>query len=171
MSSLLALASLLASQPTYSPTGPRLEVTLADHRSFIITTDAKSSPKTVQAVLNLVKRRFYDGLKVHRVEKWVVQWGDPKSKTLALSDPRLGSTGSGTTLPFESPKVQFMRGVVGVASPYVGQSGDGQLFVLTKNAPRLNGGYGILGKVTSGMDVVDHIRLGDQIQTIKVLSK
>jgi cyclophilin family peptidyl-prolyl cis-trans isomerase len=169
MTPLLAVVGLAATQGSYSPHGPRIEVTFSNHKSFVITTDEKKSPRTVKAVLELIKSKFYDGQKVHRVESWVVQWGDPRSKTLPMHDPRLGTKSSGTTLPFESSKAAFMRGIVGIASPYTGVGGDGQLFILIKDTPRLNGGYGILGKVTSGMDVVDHIRLGDRIEKIRII--
>jgi peptidyl-prolyl cis-trans isomerase B (cyclophilin B) len=167
---LLAVV-LTATQGNYAPHGPMIEVTLSHDRSFVITTDEKRSPRTVKAVLDLVKSKFYDGIKIHRVERWVVQWGDPQSKNLSMTDPRLGSKGAGKTLPFESSKIAFMRGVVGIASAYTGVGGDGQLFILIKDTPRLNGGYGILGKVTSGMEVVDHIHLGDKIEKIRLIGK
>jgi cyclophilin family peptidyl-prolyl cis-trans isomerase len=169
---LLAVVSLLAAQgDTYAPSGPKIQVTLANHRSFIITTDKVHSPKTVRAVLELIKSGFYDGVRFHRVQRWIVQWGDPQSRILSLSDPRIGSRGSGITLPLEDTRIRFYRGVVGIASPATGSLGNGQLFILRKDTMRLNGGYGILGKVTSGMDVVDSIKLGDVIRRMRVLKK
>jgi cyclophilin family peptidyl-prolyl cis-trans isomerase len=35
----------------------------------------------------------------------------------------------------------------------------------------LNGQYTAFGRVASGMDVVDKIRVGDRIKTIKVVTK
>src|SRR5579862_9125627 len=99
---ILAAALWLVSQNTqYNPKGPRIEVDLARHRSFVITTDPHTSPQTVKGILALVKSGFFDGQKFHRVESWVVQWGDPQSKTLPIGDPRIGSGKSGHPLPFE----------------------------------------------------------------------
>src|SRR5262245_54805191 len=48
--------------------------------SFEIETYPNEAPKTVEHVLALVKNRFYNGLRVHRMEpKFVVQFGDPQT--------------------------------------------------------------------------------------------
>ncbi len=171
MSVFAAAVSLLASQ-AYHPSGPKIGVELTGHRTFVIATDPKGSPKTTKGILKLVRSGFYKGLRFHRVEQWVVQWGDPLSKTLPMGDPRLGSNGSGNPLPFEDAGAQFIRGVVGIASTGSFVGGDSQLFVLTKDAngpTGLNHKYAVLGKVTSGMNVVDHIRLGDKIVRMWVM--
>ena len=172
MAALLAVVALLTSQG-YHPSGPKIEVDMAGHRSFVITTDPKGSPLTTKGILRLVRAGFYDGQRVHRVESWVVQWGDPQSKTLPPGDSRIGSSGSGHPLPFEDGGAGFARGVVGIASTGTGLGGDSQLFVITKDADvsRLNHGYAILGKVTRGMDVVDHIKVGDRIVRIVVIGR
>jgi peptidyl-prolyl cis-trans isomerase B (cyclophilin B) len=169
---ILAAALLLVTQTsTYNPSGPKIEVDLPRHRSFVITTDPKSSPQTVKAILALVKSGFYDGQKFHRVESWVVQWGDPQSKTLPIGDSRLGSKGSGHALPFEGSDTSFMRGVVGIASTGTRVGGDSQIFVLTRSATHLTGSYAVLGKVTAGMAVVDKIVKGDKIVKVRVLGR
>ena len=162
MSILIAAIALSAAQG-YHPIGPMIEVELAGHRSFVITTDPQGAPQTTRAILRLVRAHFYDGQRIHRVESWVVQWGDPLSKTLPPGDSRLGSSGSGHSLPFEDSGVNFTKGVVGIASTGTGVGGDSQLFVLTKDAVHLNHGYAVLGKVTRGMKVVEHIQAGDKI--------
>jgi peptidylprolyl isomerase len=37
------------------------------------------------------------------------------------------------------------------------------------SAPHLNGKYTAFGRVTSGMDVVDRIRVGDRITRVRVV--
>ena len=167
-SALVAAVSLLAAQG-YHPKGPKIEVELTGHRTFIISTDTKGSPKTVKGILKLVREGFYDGQRFHRVEDWVVQWGDPQSRTLPMGDSRLGTQGSGHPLTFEAPGASFLRGVVGIASTGSGVGGDSQLFVLTKDESRLDGHYAVLGKVTSGMKVVDSIQIGDKIERMWVV--
>ena len=126
---------------------------------------------TTKGILKLVRSGFYNGQRVHRVEQWVVQWGDPQSKTLPIEDQRLGGGVSGHPLPFEDSEAAFKRGIVGIASTGKRLGGDSQLFVLTKDAVYLDHEYAVLGKVTSGMKVVDGIRKGDKIVRMRVLGR
>src|SRR5690349_3014684 len=115
--------------PAYNPTGPKIVVTMASGRSFEITTDPKDSPKTVAHILGLVKKKFYDRQRVHRVEHWVTQWGAPESIKKPLDIPvkdkaghvkwipneDVGDGGSGKDIPlFEGSNVDFVRGIVGI---------------------------------------------------------
>lgn len=165
-----ALAVVLVGQGAYNPKGPKIEVTLEGGKKFVITTDAKNYPKTTKGILALVSKKFYDGIRFHRVEPWVVQWGDPLTKK-TLDDPTIGSNGSGKSLPFESGVCPFTRGSVGIASTGAGVGGDSQLFVITRDAPHLYGGYAALGKVTKGLDIVDKIARGAKIVSIRQVSK
>jgi peptidylprolyl isomerase len=168
MGTMIAALTILGAQG-YHPKGPQIEVDMAGHRSFVITTDPRKSPLTTKGILRLVRSGFYNGLRVHRVESWVVQWGDPQSRSLPPGDSRLGSKSSGHPLQFEDSSVMFKRGVVGIASTGSRVGGDSQLFVLTKDALYLQHGYAVLGKVTRGMDVVDQIKPGDKIMRMRVL--
>lgn len=149
-------------------TGPRLQVTMSNGKSFVIQTAERESPRTVKRIVALVEQGFYNGIRFHRVEPWVVQWGDPKSKQ-SVDAPGVGGGGSGQGLPFEESKIPFTEGTVGVASTGMKVGGDSQLFVLTRAATHLNGNYAVLGRVVSGMDVVKAIERGDTISKIVVL--
>lgn len=165
----------------YRPTGPRIVFTMENGKSFVITTDPKSSPLTVAHILGLVKKGFYNGQRVHRVESWVTQWGAPASRRepLDVMDPktgkmtlneRIGDGGSGKDIAkFERSEVDYYRGVVGIASNGLQLPGDSQLFVLKRDALRLYHSYAAVGKVTQGMDVVDGIKRGDRIRSARVL--
>ena len=149
-------------------TGPKILVKLGNGKSFTLQLDATNAPKSSEGIAALVKKGFYDGTVVHRVEpSFVVQWGDPYSKK-GLDDPRVGTGGSGSPLPFEPGKMSFKRGVLGVASKGAGTGGDGQIFVMTGDSPSLDGGYAAIGKVTQGMDVVDAMVRGDKIVSMKI---
>lgn len=153
----------------YLPAGPRIEVRMQNGGAFTITTDPKTSPKTVAHILDLVNRRFYDGQRIHRVEYWVTQWGDPASRTKPMSDPKMGEGDSGRRLPFEMSDLDFTRGVVGVASDGLQHGGDSQLFVIKQDRLYLYHSYAVVGRVTNGMGVVDRIRKGDRIVSMRVL--
>ncbi len=169
LSLLLAMQSAPAGQPQpYSPKGPQIRVTLESGKYFIIATDVQKSPKTALHIMKLVKDKFYDGQKIHRVEDWVIQWGDPKSRQ-GVDVEGVGEGGSGKDIAFEESQVEFVRGIVGLASTGKKVGGDSQLFILTKDAVRLNGNYAVLGKVTIGMDVVDAIKKGDTVKKMVLL--
>lgn len=158
----------------YNPDGPQIRFTMQSGKSFVITTDHYHSPKTVDHILDLVRKGFYDKQRIHRVESWVTQWGAPASKTEPLFVPgkdgkmelneKVGDGGSGKNVDFEgSTDVDYIRGVCGIASEGLQMGGDSQIFILKKDATRLWNSYAVLGKVTDGMNVVDGILRGDRI--------
>ena len=72
-------------------------------------------------------------------------------------------------LPDESNPSKWPRGTVGMASSAAGVSGS-QFFITIGDAPFLagNGVYNHFGQVTSGMDVVDKIQVGDTMRSLDV---
>ena len=164
-----ALSLVLIGQSSKPFTGPTITVTFSNKKSFVIQTETSSSPKTVARISELVKQKYYDGILFHRVEDWVVQWGDPISKK-GLNQPGIGEGGSGWRLPFEErPDVDFSRGVVGVASDGLQNGGDSQLFILKTDRFYLYRSYAVVGKVVQGMNVVGTIEKGDRIRAMTVL--
>ena len=165
---------------SYRPSGPKIVFTMSNGKTFTITTDPKSSPLTVDHILKLVRKGFYDGQRVHRVEHWVTQWGAPASKNEPLDikdkktgrmvlNEKVGDGGSGKDISkFEMSEVDYFRGTVGIASNGLQLPGDSQLFVLKKDTPRLYHSYAAVGKVTQGMNVVDAIKRGDRIRSARV---
>jgi len=162
------IAATMLFGPQYNPTGPKLQFTMSNGKSFVIATDPKGSPKTTAQIVDLVKKKFYDSQRIHRVEDWVVQWGDPASKK-GVDQPGVGSGGSGKDLPFEDNPATFAAGVVGIASTGSKVGGDSQLFVVLRDSSFLDHNYAILGKVVSGMDVVKAFKRGDTIKKATVL--
>lgn len=177
---LIAATAIAQSGATYNPTGPKIQFTMANGKSFVITTDPKTSPKTVAYILQRVKEKFYDGIRVHRVENWVTQWGAQQSKTEPLDvmkdgkkapNDKVASGGYPKDIEaFEAAEnIDYVRGMVGVASTGLQVPGGSQIFVLKKDALRLYRSYAVVGKVTSGMDVVGTIQRGDRIKSARVI--
>jgi cyclophilin family peptidyl-prolyl cis-trans isomerase len=129
---------------------------------FVISfVDAKVAPQTVNNFVYLSQNHFYDGLTFHRVVPgFVVQGGDPLGN---------GTGGPAYKLPNESNPSQWPRGTLGMASSAAGVSGS-QFFITLGDAPFLasNGVYNHFGQVTSGMDVVDKIQIGDSMRSIDI---
>jgi peptidyl-prolyl cis-trans isomerase B (cyclophilin B) len=119
---------------------------------FQITLDAKRAPKTGGSFRSLADKGFYDGTTFHRiVEGFVIQGGDPKGD---------GTGGPGYSVVEAPPKnLAYTKGVVAMAktgSEPPGTSGS-QFFVVTAEKAPLPPDYALLGKVTSGEDVVEKI--------------
>lgn len=131
---------------------------LARGGSFTILLLTSDAPKTVANFAAKARNRAYDGLTFHRVEDWVVQGGDPR-----------GNGTGGGTMPSELNSIPFKAGAVGVArGPDIRVNNDSQFFVLKRDAPHLDGQYTNFGRVTSGIEVVSGIRIGDVIRTIRI---
>ena len=166
-----------APKPAAPPAGkakasPTALVTMEKGGEVVLELFPQDAPKHVENFVKLVNQKFYDGQRVHRVEpKFVVQFGDPQSKTLPLDDPRMGSCGPGYTIKAEFNKRPFERGVLGMARTDDPNSAGSQVYIMLGPAAFLNGKYTAFGRVVTGMGVVDQIRVGDRIKSIKIVTK
>jgi cyclophilin family peptidyl-prolyl cis-trans isomerase len=124
--------------------------------TFAFTLNAAASPKTSASFDYLVKRRFFNELTFHRVAAgFVIQGGDPAGN---------GSGGPGYTVVEAPPgNTQYVRGDVAMAKTQTqppGASGS-QFFIVTaanvSQSAGLTPDYALLGKVVSGLDVVERI--------------
>jgi peptidyl-prolyl cis-trans isomerase B (cyclophilin B) len=129
------------------------------------------APKTVENFVKLAGQGFYDGQFFHRVEPgFVVQAGDPQSKTLSPGDRKVGTGGPGYSIKAEFNKQKHERGVIAMARSADPDSAGSQFYITLAAAPFLDGKYTVFGKVVSGMNVVDGIKVGDRIASIKLVN-
>ena len=173
---VLAVAPVAAQTPAPKPAAggksPTALITMEKGGEIVLEFWPQDAPKHVENFVKLVNEKFYDGQRVHRVEpKFVVQFGDPQSKTLPLDDPRMGSGGPGYTIKAEFNKRPFERGVLGMARTDDPNSAGSQVYIMLGPAEFLNGKYTAFGRVVTGMGVVDQIRPGDRIKSIKIVTK
>jgi cyclophilin family peptidyl-prolyl cis-trans isomerase len=156
--------------PAPAATAPTAVVTMAKGGEITLEFWPKDAPRHVKNFLDLAGKGFYDGQRVHRVEPgFVVQFGDPQSRTLSVDDPRIGSGGPGYTIKAEFNKRPFDRGVLGMARTDDPDSAGSQVYLMLGPAHFLNGQYTAFGRVVKGMEVVDKIQRGDLIKSIKVV--
>ena len=121
----------------------------------------EDAPKTVENFVTLAKKGFYDGITFHRVEPgFVVQGGDPKGD---------GTGGPGYTIKDEFNKQKHVRGVMAMARTQAPNSAGSQFYITLAPAHFLDGKYTVFGHVVSGMDVVDKIRVGDKMKSVKII--
>lgn len=170
---LLAVAvSLVAAVAGAQGKGPTAVIAMEKGGEVTLEFFPADAPKHVKNFLDLAKKGFYDGQRVHRVEPgFVVQFGDPQSKTLPVDHPKMGSGGPGYTIKAEFNKRPFDRGVLGMARTSDPDSAGSQVYIMLGPATHLNGKYTAFGRVTKGMDVVDTIKVGDRITSIKVVGR
>jgi len=115
-------------------------------------------PITAENFIKLVEDGFYNGLKFHRVEHWVVQGGDPKGD---------GTGGPGWTIKLETnPTLKNLRGSVAMARSQDPDSAGSQFYILKKDASWLDGQYAVFGTVTEGMEIVDALKMGDTMLSV-----
>ena len=159
-----------AAAPTRSPGGGPVVVFDTSKGTFEVETFPNEAPKTVALVLDLVKRNYYNGLRVHRYEPgMLVQWGDPQTRDMTKKAD-WGTRGGGKPVGVSevSPKRPHRVGAVGAAWAGDPRSFDGQIYVVTSAQPQLNSRYTVWGQVISGMDVVEKLRVTDVIKRATV---
>jgi cyclophilin family peptidyl-prolyl cis-trans isomerase len=129
------------------------------------------APKTVEHILALVRRNFYNGQRVHRVVPgFVVQFGDPLTRDMTKQEA-WGSGGSGRTVGVLEANPKRPHGIGAVALAHLGGdpgSGDSQMYFTLAPQPQLNRDFTVFGQVISGMDVVQKLRANDIIKRVSV---
>jgi cyclophilin family peptidyl-prolyl cis-trans isomerase len=153
----------LAQQP--APQGGKVKqtavITMEKGGEIVIEFFPADAPKTVENFVTLAKKGFYDGLTFHRVEPgFVVQGGDPKGD---------GTGGPGYKVKAEFNKQPHVRGAVAMARSNDPDSAGSQFYITLAPANFLDGKYTVFGKVVSGMDVVDKIKVGDKMKSVKIV--
>jgi peptidyl-prolyl cis-trans isomerase B (cyclophilin B) len=165
---VLAVAATAGAQPAAK--AQSAVITLDKGGEIAIEFFPGDAPKTVENFLKLARQGFYDGTTFHRVEPgFVVQGGDPLSKTLPAGDRRLGTGGPGYSIKAEFNKRPHDRGVVAMARSQDPDSAGSQFYITLGAANFLDGKYTVFGRVTRGMNVVDGIRVGDRIKSVKIV--
>src|SRR2546422_7879291 len=110
----VAAPAVPKNKPVVKP--PTAVITLEKGGQITLEFFQADAPKHVENFVKLVRAGFYDGQRFHRVEPgFVVQLGDPKSKTLPMDHPDMGTGGPGYTIKAEFNSRKFDRGLLGMA--------------------------------------------------------
>jgi cyclophilin family peptidyl-prolyl cis-trans isomerase len=163
-----------ATAPTAKPTttagNPVIVFETTSKGAFEIETYPAEAPKTVEHILTLVRRNFYNGQRFHRVVPgFVVQWGDPFSRDFTKK-AQWGTGGSGRAIGVAeiNPKRTHRLGAVAMAHAGDPRQADSQMYVALAPQPRLDGDYTVFGQVVAGMEVVQKLEIGDVIRRATV---
>jgi peptidyl-prolyl cis-trans isomerase B (cyclophilin B) len=137
--------------------------------TITLETYPSEAPKTVEHFLALVKANFYNRQHFHRAESFVIQVGDPDSKDLAKKES-WGRRGNGKPVGIAeiSKKLKHKKGAVGMAHAGDPAKADSQFYITRLPNKIPEGKYAIFGQVTSGMDVVGKIEVGDTVKRMYI---
>jgi len=164
-----------------------------------IVVDGYNAPVTAGNFVDLVQRKFYDGMEIQRSDGFVVQTGDPEGPAEGFVDPstgelrkvpleimvdgekapiygatleELGMYKSTTTLPFNAFGTMAMA-----REEFDNDSGSSQVFWLLKeseltpsSANILDGRYTVFGYVTENQDLLADLKVGDVIESVRVVN-
>ena len=165
---LVLVLALFLAVFAHAQNGPTLRLEIEGRGTVVIRLYSDKAPKAVAEIVKLAKSGFYDGLRFHRADRtprpYLVQVGDPKSRSGSLDAPGMGTNGTGARIPYEDSGLKNVAGAVGLAR--LGQdrdSGDSQFYILLGSQGFLDGNYTVFGQVTDGLDVVRKIEKGDRI--------
>ncbi|GAB4294123.1 MAG: hypothetical protein Fur0025_30620 [Oscillatoriaceae cyanobacterium] len=178
-------------------TGNATVTMVINDQPVTIEVKGADAPVTGGNFVDLVERGFYDGISFHRVESdprfSLVQGGDPNSKDPSFPVAALGRAGftdpetqqqrfipleikpeGGTepvynqTLTQVEPVLRNQRGSVAMARSQFLDSASSQFYVNRVDIPALDGAYAVFGNVTSGLEVLDGLQVGDRITAARV---
>ena len=162
---LLAAISLTASSmaATLGPDVAVMEIRMGKEkqtRQVVLGLHDESAPYTVENFKTLVRKKFYNGLRFHRIfPSSFVQTGDPSSRRGQTE--KTGTGGPGYTLPAEI-KLKHNKGAVAMArlpdkiNPAKNSNGS-QFYVCLTPLPKLDGQYTVFAQVLEGLDVLEAI--------------
>jgi cyclophilin family peptidyl-prolyl cis-trans isomerase len=139
--------------PTHTPEDV-LWLDLSNGGSVAIRLMPAWAPAHVERIKLLTGQGFYNGLIFHRViDGFMAQTGDPT-----------GTGAGGSPLPdlkAEFTAMPHLRGTVSAARTSNPDSANSQFFIVFYPRFSLDRKYTVLGRVISGMDVVDRIERGE----------
>lgn len=153
---------------TFEKISSKKAVIKTEKGDIAIELFADDAPKTVTNFATLAKNGYFNDLTFHRVEPgFVIQGGDPNGNGTG------GTSVYGETFEDElnpetaSFRAGYKQGVVAMANrgPNTNSS---QFFIMLEDNETLPKNYTIFGKVTSGMEVVKKIAVGDIIASVVI---
>ena len=141
-----------------------MTITVAGQANGEIVIDLleEVAPLHVERISRLANDGAYNNVVFHRViDGFMAQTGDVEFGNAEKDLSKAGYGGSSLPdLPAEFSNVPYERGIVGMARSQSPDSANSQFFIMFDAGYFLNGQYTVVGRVVSGMEVVDAIKRG-----------
>ncbi len=154
---MLTLGGLLImSAASENAQAETLNLELSTGGTVVIDLLPDIAPKHVQQITQLASEGFYDGIVFHRViPGFMAQTGDPTGTGMGGSN--------NPDIPAEFSKYAYKRGTVGMARSQSPDSANSQFFICFTDTgcSFLTGKYTVFGQVTSGMEFIDKVEVGE----------
>lgn len=132
-----------------------------DKGQIVLELYPEHAPKTVNNFIFLTQQNFYDGVTFHRViDNFMIQGGDPTGTGRGGPGYRFEDELAGNPLRHESKVISMAN-----AGPNTNGS---QFFITHSPQPHLDGKHTVFGKVVRGEDVVDLIKQGDRMESVRI---
>jgi peptidyl-prolyl cis-trans isomerase B (cyclophilin B) len=138
---------------------PLLIIQMASKSSIVIELMPDIAPNTVASVIWLAGKGLYDNRPFYRVVKdFVIQTGCSKEMDYQTGCEYIIESEC-VDSGFEIPQPSFEKYIVGMAGMGKGSNitSGSEFFIMTGAAPRLNGNFPVIGRVSSGFEEVDRI--------------
>lgn len=144
-------------------TGLEIEISGVANGTVKIDLLEDVAPNHVERITVLAQEGFYDGVFFHRVMTgFMAQTGDGQYAKVEGGNMRRAGSGASDKpdLAAEFSDIAYERGVVGMARGTSPNSANSQFFIMYDRKAHLDRKYTVVGRVTSGMEVVDKIKKG-----------
>ncbi|MFL0247641.1 peptidylprolyl isomerase [Candidatus Clostridium stratigraminis] len=113
------------------------------------------APNTVKNFISLINKKYYNGVIFHRViPGFMIQGGDPNGT--GMGGPGYSIKGEFTSNKFKND-LKHSIGVLSMARTSDPNSAGSQFFIMTSDAPHLDGQYASFGKLVEGIEVAKEI--------------
>lgn len=167
--------------PTYQPTGTEKVIFTTSKGTIIAELFGIEAPIHVGNFVELAKKGFYDSTKIHRYEPgFVAQGGDPLTKEVTVEDVISGRGSFGTGGPGHTIQGEFnlaknphthIKGALGMARSMSPDSAGSQFYFTLEPSHFLDGSYTVFGQVIEGLEVADELRVGDVLESVKIITE
>src|SRR5574344_2027117 len=136
-------------------TNPVIRITMENGGFMDLELFPAVAPITVANFLDLVSKKFYDGLIFHRViSGFMIQGGDPEGTGYGGSKNKIKGEFLSNGI---DNHLHHTRGVISMARSSDPNSASSQFFIMHADASYLDGEYAGFGVVTDGFEVIDEI--------------
>ena len=168
-------------EPSYQVVGDEVAVFVTSKGTIKAKLDGKGAPRHVANLCELAEAGYYDDLKFHRyVPGFVIQGGCPNTRDMTpdevaagLPGPfgRPGTGGPGYRIRQEfttNPNNSHVDGALAMARSQDPDSAGSQFYFCLGPQHALDSGYTVFCVTVEGADVVQALRAGDVIESVRI---